>query len=130
MSESTKHEIGSINWFDLTVNDAENVRDFYSAVVGWTFSEVDMGGYGDFNMNLPSDGRTAAGICHARGGNANLPPQWLIYITVEDLDRSIAKCQELGGTIITGPKDMGIYGRYCVIRDPAGAAAALICPAK
>lgn len=128
MSEDTKPIPGTIGWFDLTVSDAEKVRDFYSAVAGWNYSNFDMGGYSDFNMTIPSDGKVVAGICHARAGNAGLPPYWLIYITVADLDQSIAKCLDMGGEVIAGPKDMGSYGRYCVIRDPAGAVAGLICP--
>lgn len=49
----------------------------------------------------------------------------LVYITVADLDESLRHCRELGGTLIAGPKDMGSQGRYCVIRDPAGAPVAL-----
>ena len=45
MSEAMKQEVGSINWTDLTVPEAEKVKDFYSAVVGWKFAPVDMGGY-------------------------------------------------------------------------------------
>ncbi|MFO0786270.1 MAG: hypothetical protein U0573_07975 [Phycisphaerales bacterium] len=33
---------GSVTWFDLTVADAQNLRDFYKAVVGWTSTEVPM----------------------------------------------------------------------------------------
>ncbi len=128
MSESAK--IGSITWTDLTVENAEQIRDFYSAVVGWTPSGVDMGGYNDFNMNDPESGKPIAGVCHARGGNANLPPVWLIYVNVEDIDRSVARCVELGGQVILGPKVMEGHGRYCVIRDPAGAALALFEQAK
>ncbi|MFB3107254.1 MAG: hypothetical protein ACE1ZA_20350, partial [Pseudomonadales bacterium] len=39
-----------------------------------------------------------AGICHARGSNANLPPQWLIYINVADVDKSVQRCVEMGGS--------------------------------
>jgi predicted enzyme related to lactoylglutathione lyase len=127
---SEKASVGSIMWTDLTVENAERIRDFYSAVVGWTASGVDMGGYDDFNMNDPETGTPVAGVCHARGGNADLPPVWLIYVNVEDLEKSIAKCVELGGQVISGPKGMGGQGRYCVIRDPAGAALALFEPAK
>lgn len=129
MAESETMEIGSIAWTDLTVGAAEFVRDFYQAVVGWNSSEVEMGGYSDFSMNMPRSGRTVAGICHARGPNAGLPAQWLIYLIVQDLDRSVARCVELGGQVIAGPKSMGTQGRYCVIRDPAGAVAALYQPA-
>lgn len=125
MSETKKHPIGSIGWIDLTVPDAAQLRDFYAIVTGWLPSGVDMGGYSDFNMNSPETGEPMAGICHAREANAELPSQWLIYITVEDVDQSAARSRELGGTVLVGPKEMNGYGRYCVIRDPAGAVAAL-----
>ncbi|QQS36314.1 MAG: VOC family protein [Ignavibacteriales bacterium] len=122
---STKVETGSVTWNDLTVENAEEVREFYSKVVGWKYEEVKMGNYSDFSMLTPSEGKAVAGICHARGVNAGLPPQWLIYITVDDIEKSIKNCIELGGSLIAGPKNMGEQGRYCVIKDPAGAVAAL-----
>lgn len=130
MSEQKIPEVGSITWTDLTVPNAEEVRDFYSKVVGWIPQPVSMGNYNDFNMTAPESGQPVAGICHARGVNAELPPQWLVYITVENVDQSAEKCRELGGKILAGPKGLGGHGRYCVIQDPAGAVAALFEPAK
>ena len=124
MSDNQEN-IGVISWCDLTVENAEDVRDFYREVVGWETSPVAMGDYDDFCMNPPKSDQPAAGICHARGVNADLPAQWLIYITVADLDASIANCVKLGGKVIAGPKNMGDTGRYCIIQDPAGAVAAL-----
>ncbi len=118
---------GSISWTDLTVENADVVRDFYRAVVGWKVSEVDMGGYSDYAMVRPGDGAAVAGVCHARGGNADLPPVWLIYVTVPDLDASIAACVARGGTVIKPPFPLG-EARAAVIRDPAGAALALYQP--
>lgn len=125
MTETKNPEIGSVGWIDLTVEDAPGIRDFYASVTGWQHSPVSMGDYDDFNMSAPESGEPKAGICHAKGGNAGLPAQWMIYITVEDADVSAAKCEELGGIVLAGPKDMGEMGRYCVIQDPAGAVAAL-----
>ena len=125
MSDTPKPEIGMIGWIDLTVDDAPGVCDFYSSVTGWRPSPVSMGDYEDFNMCSPAGGKPLAGICHARGGNADLPAAWLIYITVADVDTSAATCLELGGKILLEPRDMGDMGRYCVIQDPAGAFAAL-----
>jgi len=124
-----KPEVGSITWFDLTVPDADKVKDFYSQVVGWKVATLSMGDYNDFNMNSPKSGKTNAGICHKRGGNAQLPSQWLIYITVKSLDESSKLCKENGGKILVGPKDMSGYGRYCIIEDPAGAVCTLFEPA-
>ncbi len=125
MGNEKTDEIGSILWTDLTVADASGVKDFYRDVVGWEPSEVQMGDYSDFNMTTPDSGRPVAGICHSKGVNSDLPSQWLIYITVRDVDRSAARCVELGGQVVAGPKQMGKFGRYCVIQDPAGAVAAL-----
>lgn len=125
MGKRDKPPIGSIAWSDLTINNAETVKEFYSEVAGWQSQPLDMGGYDDYCMVAPSTGATVAGICHARGVNANLPPRWLIYITVDDLDRSVERCLELGGSVVDGPRKSG-EGRFCVIRDPAGAVAALV----
>ncbi len=117
--------VGQIGWIDLTVPGAESVRDFYREVVGWTSSDVDMGGYSDFCVHSGEGEPPVAGICEARGANAALPPQWIVYITVADLDGSVAKCLELGGQVLHGPRSYGEQGRFCVIRDPAGAVCAL-----
>jgi hypothetical protein len=128
MSEPNQ-TIGSVSWTDLTVPNAEQVRRFYEAVVGWVSTPLDMGGYTDFCMNAPANGKTVAGICHARGDNADLPAQWLIYITVADVDASVRQCTLSGGKVLAGPREMGGQGRVAVIQDPAGAVAALFQPA-
>ena len=122
-----KPAAGRITWTDLTVEDAERLRDFYAEVTGWQSAQVDMGGYADFAMGPPG-GEPVAGVCHARGPNADLPPVWTIYINVEDLDASLTRCRDGGGTVLTDPRLAGTAGRYAVIRDPAGAVAALFEP--
>lgn len=117
---------GKIGWIDLTVDDATGIRNFYEAVVGWEHEEVSMGDYADYSMTTP-EGEAVAGICHAFGSNADLPGGWLIYITVGDLDASIAACESNGGQVIVPAKGLA-GGRFCVIRDPAGATAALYQP--
>jgi uncharacterized protein len=117
--------VGQIGWVDLTVPDAEGLRDFYQAVVGFSASELDMGGYSDYCLNLPDSGESVAGVCHARGGNADVPPVWLVYFTVENLDESVRQCTERGGRLRISVRTMGGHGRYCMIEDPAGAICAL-----
>jgi predicted enzyme related to lactoylglutathione lyase len=86
-----------------------------------------MGDYDDYSMNAPETNKVAAGICHNRGVNAKLPPQWLIYITVKNVEESINNCEKMGGKNISGIKKTG-GGKYCVIQDPAGAFCALFSP--
>lgn len=122
MSEPAKRPpTGTFGWFDLTVDDAPRVRDFYREVVGWSPSEVAMGEYADYSMCRPDTLEPVAGVCHHRGSNVGIPPQWLIYVYVDDLDGSMARTTQHGGAVIYGPRDMGASGRFCVVRDPAGA---------
>lgn len=120
-----KPTLGSIAWLDLTVPNAEEIRDFYAEVVGWEPSAVSMEDYEDFNMNIPGTTAPVAGVCHARGSNSDFPSQWLVYVVVEDVEASAARCEELGGEIVIEARSLGGQGTYCVIRDPAGAVAAL-----
>lgn len=130
MADNDKTDIGKIEWRDLTVNNAVQIKDFYSNVVGWQTEAVSMGDYDDFNVNLPNSdesgrGECIAGICHARGGNANIPPQWLMYVRVKSVQESAEQTVLLGGKVIDGPKAMG-KEQICIIEDPAGAVLALV----
>ena len=118
---------GKIGWIDMTVADADGVRDFYKAVVGWNVEDTSMGDYSDYTMMSPDDGDAIAGICHARGANTGLPGGWLIYITVADVAASAAACVANGGKVIVEPRGLA-GGQFCVIEDPSGATAALYQP--
>ena len=127
MTTSPPHPIGSIGWCDLTVPDASNIRDFYTSVCGWSATDVSMGDYADYAMTSPG-GQMVAGICHKRGVNADLPSQWLMYVTVADLAASLEQVQTRGGKILRAATPMGAYGTLAVIQDPAGAVIALLQP--
>ena len=134
MGDQEKSNIGAIVWHDLTVDDAESVKDFYAKVVGWDTGNVAMGGadgtdnqsetYNDFTMNLPGTAETVAGVCHARGSNTKIPPQWVMYVGVEDVAASAKQCLALGGEILDGPREMA-GSTYYFIKDPAGAVLAI-----
>ncbi len=121
--------MGRITWLDLTVADAPAVRDFYREVVGWSVDEVPMkdGGdaYADFNM-LGEGGSPMAGVCHARGSNASLPPVWMIYLPVGDLDESLRRVPKEGGRVISAVRGSGGALVYAAIQDPVGAYFALV----
>jgi predicted enzyme related to lactoylglutathione lyase len=123
-----KPETGSIGWFDLTVEHGEQIRDFYAQVTGWKTEDHSMGDYSDYMMKTANTETPVAGICHARGENVNLPPQWLMYVRIADLEASLTSCVDLGGKVVCPPRSMGSYGTMAVIQDPAGAVIALMQP--
>ncbi|NNL87811.1 MAG: VOC family protein [Marinicaulis sp.] len=123
MGETKKQTVGSIGWRDLTVENADEVRDFYKSVVGWKTEAVDMGGYSDYVM-VDANGEHVGGVCHARGENADIPSQWMLYVVVEDLAKSLAEATECGGEIVAPIRGL-MGGKMAVVKDPAGAVIAL-----
>lgn len=120
-----KKPLGSIVWTDLTVDNADEVRDFYSKVVGWKHEDLSMGEYNDYVMKANDDDGGTSGICHARGMNDNVPAIWMIYVTVADVTASAKACVDNGGKVLDGPRMMG-KNEFAVIQDPAGAVMGII----
>lgn len=123
MSEATPIP-GQIIWRDLTVEHADELLPFYEQVVGWTARPHPMGDYDDYELQ-DATGKTVAGLCHKRGMNERAPSAWLIYVEVPDVEAAAARCKELGGEILDGPRLMGAMP-YVAIRDPQGACLGLI----
>lgn len=116
--------LGSLGWIDLTVPDAESLRDFYREVVGWQSEGVDCGGFHDYSM-IGAEGKPVAGVCHARGVNAMLPPVWIPYFVVADVERATTTAVARGATVISPPRAFPDGSRCAVVRDPVGAVCAL-----
>jgi predicted enzyme related to lactoylglutathione lyase len=117
--------VGQVGWIDLTVPNADAVRDFYADVIGWSTSPIPMGEYNDYCMIPQGGDKPIAGVCHARGENAAMPSAWMIYIMVADLDESVRRCIERGGKVRVPERKIPGSGRFVVIEDPAGAVAGL-----
>ena len=130
MGDIAKYKTGEIIWRDLTVKNAGELKTFYESVIGWKTTPHNMGDYDDYVVMLPEKNKdggedAVAGICYTRGSNSKIPPQWLMYVWVEDLFSSIERCKNLGGEIIDEPRKMG-EDNFCVIKDPEGAVIALM----
>ena len=127
MSDEKGMPIGTVGWFDLTVADADGLRTSTARSPAgasnwcrWATTTT--------TSTINREGGVVSGICHARGPNTGLPPRWLAYVTVADLEASLAACSARGGKVIAGPRSLGEYGTFCVICDPAGAHMALLQP--
>lgn len=112
-----------IGWLDLTVQNATELRDFYAEVADFESQGIPMGEYEDYA--LTADGGGVAGVCHARGTNADLPPMWIPYFVVSDLEKSVQALERRGGSLIGGIRGGHGADRFAIFRDPAGAVAAV-----
>lgn len=126
--ENPKFNHGTINWRDLTTNKANELKGFYQEIAGWQSEDVpmkdDSDEYNDYIMK-DAAGNPIAGICHSRGVNKGIPPQWMMYISVEDIQEGIKKAENLGGKLLKEHKAKDGTTVYAMIEDPAGAVFAL-----
>lgn len=78
---------------------------------------------GDFNYTmLKVNGTSVAGVMETTGPDMeHVPPHWAVYHAVDDVDARVAKCVELGATIVVPAMDVPNVGRMCLICDPQGA---------
>ncbi len=118
-----KIKFGLFSWADLTVKDTTPLKAFYKEIFGWKEHPVDMkdeeGAYQDFAM-MADETTPVGGICHQRGVNHNIPSQWIMYVSVENVETTLQKCLQLGGELIHGNKKKdGAYG-FVIVKDPQG----------
>ncbi|MEU4575085.1 VOC family protein [Nonomuraea sp. ATR24] len=117
---------GSLGWVELYTPDVEGMRGFYRTVFGWRFEDMPMGDY-TYPVASPAEGDQAdtamAGLVELRDGGR---PHWLLYFEVPDCDATVARCQELGGTVAEAATDIEGVGRMAFLTDPHGARFAVI----
>ena len=122
MTNIDKHPAGSFCWIELATTDQTAAKKFYGAIFGWTPNDMPMGP-NEFYTIFRLDGRDAAAGYTLRADQVaqHVPPHWMLYIQVDNVDASAAKVPQLGGKIIVAPFDVMDAGRMAVIQDPTGA---------
>ena len=108
-------------WSELISPDVGESRNFYTALLGWTADDAPGGGgYTLFRK----DGKEIAGLMAPP--NADTPaPMWFTYVTVDDVDATVAMAEKLGGKVLQPAFDVPQVGRGAVIADSTGAAVGL-----
>jgi predicted enzyme related to lactoylglutathione lyase len=104
-------------WVDLSADDPDATRSFYSGLLGWEF-EISGPEYGNYSR-ARVDGRDVAGVFPRPEG---VPIAWTVYFYADDVDALVAKSVSLGGTAAGEPFDVPMVGRMGVVLDPNFAA--------
>jgi len=122
MTHIDKHPAGSFCWIELATTDQAAAKNFYGPLFGWNANDMPMGP-SEFYTIWRLEGRDAAAGYTLRADQLaqHVPPHWMLYIQVENVDTSTAKVPQLGGKVIMGPFDVMDAGRMSVIQDPTGA---------
>jgi len=103
-------------WFELVTTDAKAAGEFYKAVIGWT-TEMSSGPAGPYTIFKTAEEIHVGGMLEMQG----MPPSWLGYIAVDDVDAFANKIEAAGGQIHKAPLDIPDVGRFAVVADPQGA---------
>ena len=114
------NEVGAFCWNELNSRDTATAAAFYGAVFGWEAKSSDMPGmdYTEFLL----DGKSIAGMIDMKGRVPDeIPPHWLAYVGVADVEATTAQATELGGTVLVPPTEIPNMGRFAVVGDPQGA---------
>jgi len=115
-------------WYELMTRDIVSAASFYSAVIGWESRDA---GFPDQAYTLFSAGDAAvAGVLTvpARVEERGVQPHWTGYLGVEDLDGTLLRIRQAGGTVHHGPEAVPGVGSLAVAGDPQGAVFSLLQP--
>ena len=122
MTNIDNHPPGSFCWIELATTDQNAAKNFYGSLFGWVPNDMPMGPDGVYTIFRLNGRDAAAGYTlRADQRSQNVPPHWMLYIAVDNVDASAAKIPQLGGKVILAPFDVFDAGRMAVIQDPTGA---------
>jgi predicted enzyme related to lactoylglutathione lyase len=116
-----RDEPGSMCWNELMTTDTTKAVTFYAGLFGWETETMSMGDQGDYTMFKGGGGQPAGGMMAIQPEMGPIPPNWLVYFAVDDVDNSHDNAVGLGGKAIVPPTDIMEVGRFAVIADPVGA---------
>jgi predicted enzyme related to lactoylglutathione lyase len=110
---------GAISWTELMTPDPAAAAEFYGSLFGWTVEKsADVG----MDYRVIKVGETSqGGMMAPPPGGPPMPPHWNAYVTVADLQHTLATCERLGGKVLMPGMDIPQVGRLAVIQDPQGA---------
>jgi uncharacterized protein len=107
-----------VAYFEITSTAPERIRDFYSALFGWSIEpDPTMEGYAMVDTGAGPDA-VGGGIGPSQApGDTGVT----IYVRVDDLEGRLARAGELGADTLAPPMELpGGHGRIAVVADPDG----------
>lgn len=121
ISFSEKPLYGKVVWHDLMTEDLDAARKFYSGVFGWTFDNYSARpGRGRYAIARLGNVYVAGLVPVASRSDGKKISRWLPYVSVDNVDRAVARATGAGATIAADAQEIG-FGRVAAIIDPEGA---------
>lgn len=123
MGKRESYEPGTFCWVDLATTDPAGAADFYGGLFGWQAEDITGADGGAYSMlHLEGDGVCALYGMEAERRARGIPSHWSSYVSVENVDDTVARARGLGGAVLGEPREVLDMGRMAILEDPAGAA--------
>lgn len=108
-------------WHEVMTNDVAGAKAFYTALFGWSAQDLQMPS-GPYTLFMKGAQQVAGCMAVPQAeGQPVCPPNWLSYLTVENVDATVARARTLGARVDVAGMDIPGIGRFAVLGDPAGA---------
>lgn len=121
---------GKVIWRELLTNDPVASQEFYGELFDWTFESVGtaagLGSNTAYTL-IRHNGKLIGGMIDtvALNNRADIS-QWVISMSVTDIDVAVAAFTAGGGEVKTPPIDLQRRGKLALVRDAEGALLALL----
>jgi predicted enzyme related to lactoylglutathione lyase len=115
----------AMGWNDLGCRDVDAAVAFYTTLLGWSASEMDMGDGNMYTMFSVGERATGGTWDISKVTPDEVPAHWLTWFNVADADAVASKVTEFGGRVVQPPQDSP-QGRMAIVADPAGATFGII----
>ena len=116
-------EHGAMAWSEVNSRDADRTQEFYRDVFDLDPRPLDDPSMKYFMLNQGEE--AVAGVMQMTAQWGDIPPHWMPYFAVFNVDAAAEIVTSNGGQVVHGPFDTP-YGRMAVIVDPQGAALSII----
>ena len=118
--------VGTFVWHDLMTSDVEKAKRFYTELLGW---EIEIWKPGEMDYPMISAAGTQWGGFNTLPPGQPMPPHWLSYVAVDDLDAALGRVERAGGKMLAPTMEIPEVGRFAVVADPEGAVISAYQPA-
>ena len=107
---------------DLMSRNLSEAKQFYTSLFGWQAIDQDTQGGPPYTIfTLAERQLCGLGQMSDEMQASGMPPVWNSYVSVDDLEKTLARAEQLGATVTMPAMQVVDAGKMAVIQDPTGA---------
>ena len=114
-----------MHWFEIPVKDLERAQTFYESLLGVELNPARLGPYKMAWFPVTQGCPGAPGALVQAEGYVPSHSGTLVYLSVEDIEATLAKLPSLGGRILMQKRGIGEHGFIAHFEDCEGNRVAL-----